>query len=138
MAELVDYFLLGLVDCLVSVCRIVYRSGFKRANYPAILRPNTLAALETLQQHGVLDTEDAEFLCESYQFLRRVEARLRLLNTTARHDLPREGDELAKLAYLLRYDASAKLEAECARYTKQNRRLFDKWAGEVKQKKNNG
>ena len=33
--------------------------------------------------------------------------------------------ELAKLAYLLRFTKSATLEAECARFTKKNRRLFD-------------
>jgi glutamate-ammonia-ligase adenylyltransferase len=93
---------------------------------PTILRPNTLAALESLVQSDFLNEQDAKSLCESYEFLRRVEARLRLLNTTARHDLPREADELAKLAYLLRFDGSAKLESECARFTRRNRRLFEK------------
>ncbi len=96
------------------------------AENPDILQPNTLAALTALKDRGILADEDAEQLSESYKFLRRVEARLRLLNTTARHDLPREGDELAKLAYLLEFDGSATLESECARYAKQNRRLFDK------------
>ena len=82
--------------------------------------------MTALKDRGILADEDAEQLSESYKFLRRVEARLRLLNTTARHDLPREGDELAKLAYLLEFDGSATLESECARYAKQNRRLFDK------------
>lgn len=96
------------------------------AMHPDVLRPNTLAALEALRQHQIMDADDAAFLTESYEFLRSVEARLRLLNTSARHDLPREGDELAKLAYLMRRQASSTLESDCARYTKQNRQLFDK------------
>ena len=85
------------------------------AEQPDILQPNTFAALESLQQAGILPAEEAEFLRDSYRFLRQVEARLRLLDTTARHDLPREADELAKLTYLLRFDSSTKLEAECER-----------------------
>lgn len=97
------------------------------AEQPEILQPNTFAALEALQQAGILPAEEAEFLRDSYRFLRQVEARLRLLNTTARHDLPREADELAKLAYLLGFDNATKLEAECARLTRENRQHFDRF-----------
>ena len=113
----------GTVDIEFIVHALQLRNA---ALHPAILQTNLLASLEALQEHELLGQEDAAALQESYLFLRRVEAHLRLLNTTARHDLPREGDELAKLAYLLRYDGSSKLESDCARYAKQNRKLFDK------------
>ena len=93
---------------------------------PDVLRTNTLNAIEALKQHSLLDGEDADALSESYVFLRKVEARLRLLNTTARHDLPRDREELERLAYLMRFDGTKCLESECARYTRQNRRLFDR------------
>ena len=96
------------------------------ALHPDVLNTNIVSSLEALRRHELLGQEDADSLRESYLFLRRVEAHLRLLNTTARHDLPREGDELAKLAYLLRYDGSSRLEADCAKHAKQNRVLFDK------------
>ena len=111
----------------VDIEFIVQALQLKNASLkPGILKPNTLDALVALHEHEVINSEDAGFLSDSYRFLRRVEARLRLLNTTARHDLPREGDELAKLAYLLQYDASSSLESECAQYAKRNRKLFDK------------
>ena len=91
-----------------------------------MLNCNTFAAIEALEERKLLASEDAASLSHSYRFLRGVEAKLRLLNTTARHDLPREADELAKLAYLLRFDESSTLEAECARCTRRNRQLFDK------------
>lgn len=91
-----------------------------------ILHANTLTALQAFRASGILSEEDAEFLCESYRFLRSVEAKLRLINTTARHDLPREEDELAKLAYLLRFPTSSKLESACAERTRKNRQLFDR------------
>ena len=93
---------------------------------PSVLCPNTFDALSRLVEHGILSAEDGNFLKDSYQFLRRVEARLRLLNTTARHDLPRERDELAKLNYLLRYEGAGRLEKECARFTRENRRMFER------------
>ncbi|MEM9411120.1 MAG: hypothetical protein AAGA30_08410, partial [Planctomycetota bacterium] len=63
------------------------------------------------------------YLIESYQFLRGVEARLRLMNTTARHDLP-SGGELDRLAYLLKIPA-AKLSEKVDEYRRLNRELFD-------------
>jgi glutamate-ammonia-ligase adenylyltransferase len=97
------------------------------AAHPGILLQGTLESLEALAEAGIMDPDESEFFRESYRFLRQVEARLRLLNTTARHDLPREAGELAKLAYLLRFDDSHKLEAECARFTRENRRRFDRF-----------
>ena len=90
-----------------------------------LLQPNTVASLAALEEEGLISTEDCEQLTESYLFLRHVEAMLRLLNTTARHDLPRERDELAKLAYLMRFDHTGHLERECGRHTKRNRHLFN-------------
>ena len=55
----------------------------------------------------------AEFLCSSYRLLRSIEAGLRLMNTTARHDLPEDERELKKLAYLLRASSSSELVQQC-------------------------
>lgn len=92
---------------------------------PQLLSPNTLIALTQLAEQQIIAREASEQLIEGYRFLRRVEAMLRLLNATARHDLPREGDELAKLAYLMQFKHEGQLERECAKFTKLNRKLFD-------------
>ncbi len=94
------------------------------AETPEVFRPGTLVALTALEEAGHLAKDDAEFFRESYRFLRSVEARLRLMNTTARHDLPDDPHELTKLAYLLDAAGPEFLAAECQRYTLENRRRF--------------
>jgi glutamate-ammonia-ligase adenylyltransferase len=89
-----------------------------------VLQPGTIEALSTLADNGYLASEQADFLKESYRFLRSVEARLRLMNTTGRHDLPEDEHELAKLAYLFGSTTGAALAQQCEKYTQENRRLF--------------
>jgi glutamate-ammonia-ligase adenylyltransferase len=55
-----------------------------------------------------------------------VEAGLRLMNTTARHDFPQDDLELRKLAYLLNYDPPDRLAEDCRRYTAENRTRFER------------
>ena len=69
----------------------------------SVLVPGTLDAIERLMACGYLESETGTRLHESYQLLRSVESRLRLMNTTARHDLPEQENRLAKLAFLLNY-----------------------------------
>ncbi len=53
-------------------------------------------------------------------------SRLRLMNTTARHDLPDDPEEQIKLARLLEYPDSEKMRIDCQRLTRENRARFDK------------
>ncbi|MCY2992805.1 MAG: bifunctional [glutamate--ammonia ligase]-adenylyl-L-tyrosine phosphorylase/[glutamate--ammonia-ligase] adenylyltransferase [Planctomycetota bacterium] len=96
------------------------------AEVPAVLVPGTLDAIEALQAAQLLGEEAAAELQKSYRFLRAVEARLRLMNTTARHDLPEHALELKKLAYLLNYADAPALIRDCEQYTRQNRLWFDR------------
>jgi glutamate-ammonia-ligase adenylyltransferase len=93
---------------------------------PSVLAPGTLAALEMLHQTGKLADRDFRFLSESYSFLRSIEARLRLMNTTARHDLPDDPGELAKLAYLLDYPDGQLVHTRCREYMAENRVVFNR------------
>ncbi len=92
---------------------------------PEILVPGTWAALAKLHERGYLSEALFQFFGDAYRFLRGVEARLRLMNTTARHDLPDTPAELAKLAYLLHYDTPEQLEADCVRWTSDVRKRFE-------------
>jgi glutamate-ammonia-ligase adenylyltransferase len=94
------------------------------AENPSVLVPGTLGALEMLHRTGRLADEDFRFLTESYRFLRSIEARLRLMNTTARHEVPDDPRELAKLAYLLDCPDGQRVHAECHDYMAENRRVF--------------
>jgi glutamate-ammonia-ligase adenylyltransferase len=88
--------------------------------------PNTLAALAALAQAEALAREDADFLTRSYRFLRTVEGRLRLMNSTARDKLPDDPTELAKLAHLLRAPSSDSVLADFDRFTHETRARFDR------------
>ncbi len=113
----------GTVDVEFTVQMLQLRHA---AQHPEILVPGTLHAIDTLLDARVLETSDAEYLAESYRFLRSVEARLRLMDTTARHDLPTENTELTKLAYLLNESSARKVVEQCQVYTSENRRHFER------------
>lgn len=116
----------GLVDIefLVQMLQLKHAKA-----HPRIAQPATLAALAALSAAGILSRDDCEFFVSSYRFLRTIQARLRLMSTTARDNLPDEPRELAKLAGLLGYTSAEQLLADCERYTAENRRrcerLFD-------------
>ena len=94
------------------------------ATSPEILAPGTLDAIMTLRKQDYLSSELADYLSKSYRFLRSVESGLRLMNTTARHDLPDDEHELDRLAYLLGYESARSLLDDCREYTRENRKRF--------------
>jgi glutamate-ammonia-ligase adenylyltransferase len=94
------------------------------AEYPQVLVPGTLDALGALHAAGCLDSEERDYFSRSYRFLRSVESGLRLMNTTARHDLPEGEGERKKLAYLLGCSSDKQLMDDCRDYTQENRRRF--------------
>ena len=65
---------------------------------PEVWTPGTVDAIKKLIETGKLDHGLGGSLLRSYQFLRSVEARLRLMNVAARHDLPTQEKALEKLA----------------------------------------
>ena len=93
---------------------------------PDVLVPGTLDAIAALRGRGYLADETADYLSKSYRFLRSVESGLRLMNTTARHDLPDDEHEVDKLAYLLGYESARALLDDCREYTRENRKRFQR------------
>lgn len=96
------------------------------ADNPTVLTPGTLDAAAELRASGCLSDDDFGFLNRSYRFLRSVEAGLRLMNTTARHDMPRSSEELEKLAFLLGYESPEQLARLSEEYRDENRKRFNK------------
>ena len=96
----------------------------------SLLFLGTLAAIDELVSLGFLALTSGRILAENYQFLRGVEARLRLINTTARHDLPTEGVQLHKLAFLLDFasaeDLSESVEAARRNIRQQYTAIFSR------------
>ena len=91
-----------------------------------VLVPGTLDAIETLRKTNCLDDQDATMLHESYVFLRSVESSLRLMNTSARHDLPDDPLELRKLAFLLGTPEPEELVEKCQHFRQENRKRFER------------
>jgi len=113
----------GLVDIEFLVQMLQLKHGRRT---PGVRVPNTLLALEALRDAGRLGDDDFRWFTDSYRFLRTLEGRLRLMNSTARSQLPDEPTELAKLAQLLRCSGSEALLADYERYTRETRQRFDR------------
>ena len=113
----------GIVDIEFLVQMLQLKYGRRNTR---VRSPNTLSALTALAEIDALPSEDAVFLAESYRFLRTVEGRLQLMNSTARDRLPEEPTELAKLAHLLGVPSSDALLADFERYTCETRQRFDR------------
>ena len=88
---------------------------------------NTLDALAALRDAAVVSAADHQLLSDSYRFLRTIEARLRLMNTTARDDLPDQPQELEKLARHLGFASGEALVSRCRETMRHNRELFDRY-----------
>ena len=61
----------------------------------------TLAGLTALEQASILSPHDANFLRAAYRSQRSIEARIRLMDCSGRHEYPESPKEQAKLAFLL-------------------------------------
>jgi glutamate-ammonia-ligase adenylyltransferase len=88
--------------------------------------PGTLPALTALCEAGYLSRGDYDHFSQGYRFQRSVEARIRLMESASRHDLPTDEKDLAKLAYLLDYGDAAALVAQAEFVFTENRRRFNR------------
>jgi glutamate-ammonia-ligase adenylyltransferase len=113
----------GTVDVEFAVQMLQLKHA---AQSPSVLTPGTLDAVAALHEAGYLGDDDFNYFNQSYRFLRSVEAGLRLMNTTARHDMPQNESELKKLAYLLGYESPDPLLAASQKYTHENRNRFNR------------
>lgn len=95
-----------------------------------ILEPGTLPAIGELRRAGIVSPLEASYLQESYQYLRRVESAIRLMNRIARHDLPDDVAGQGRLAMLLREPHADRVLTACDHYRRENRRLFERFFAE--------
>jgi glutamate-ammonia-ligase adenylyltransferase len=117
----------GIVDVefLVQLFQIKYGQQF-----PALRTGNTWEALDNLRQTGLLSEADHATLRGSYDFLRLVESRLRIVHNRSLDELPERPEDLEKLARRLGFEAGPdgsavdKFVEELERHTTQTRGLF--------------
>lgn len=91
--------------------------------------PGTIDSLELLRKIGAIPAEEALLLKDAYNFLRGVESGLRLMNSKARHDLPKDPLELARLAYGLHIPDPTQLQETCDHYRQTVRAIFERVVG---------
>jgi glutamate-ammonia-ligase adenylyltransferase len=113
------------VEFLVQLFQIKYGGAL-----PALRSPNTWEALEALKNAELLAQFEYSMLRESYDFLRQVEGRLRIVHNRSLDELPESADDLEKLARRLGCEAGpegsagARFLALLEHYTRQTREMF--------------
>lgn len=115
----------GLVDVEFAAQFLQLAHGHE---HPTVRTGSTPEALRRLRAAGLLAEAPFEALAEGYDFLRRVELRLRIVHDFPIDHLPEEGPALRQLARRLGYagpDPGGRFLADYARVTAAVRRAFD-------------
>ena len=93
---------------------------------PQILPTGTTGSLLALADAGLLSDQESMTLVNGYRTLRRIEANLRLMNTTARHELPNDPHLMKNLAFLMNETDPQMIVAQCVQTRHNNRMVFNK------------
>ncbi len=115
----------GLVDVEFAVQFLQLAHGH---DHPSIRTGSTPRALALLRAAGLLREAEFEALSRGYEFLRRVELRLRIVHDYATDHLPEGGPVLHQLARRLGYDGAepgSRFLVEYGRVTAAVRRAFE-------------
>jgi glutamate-ammonia-ligase adenylyltransferase len=111
------------IEFLVQLLQLKYGGA------PELRATNTWDALAALHGRGLLSADEYRALLASYDFLRTVESRLRIVHNRSLDELPQAPEGLEKLARRLGFEAGAadagrRFLAELERHTTQTRDLF--------------
>jgi glutamate-ammonia-ligase adenylyltransferase len=104
---------------------------------PEILCPNIWDALDAIRRAGLLSVDDFADLRDSYEFLRAVEGRLRIVQNRTGVGLPEDREELARLAKRLGYepdgsdDVATLFRSDIKRLALRTRSLFEQIVGPI-------
>jgi glutamate-ammonia-ligase adenylyltransferase len=114
----------GLSDVEWTVQLLQQRHGH---DHPGVRTTNTMAALDMLQDSGLLEHRDAAWLRDGYRFLTRVRNRLYLLRQRNVDALPKSPDISERLARSLRFGRGGRqeFEEEYRRHTRHVRRVVE-------------
>ncbi len=112
------------IEFLVQLLQLKYGGAA-----PDLRATNTWDALAALHAAGRLEADEYGALCSSYDFLREVESRLRIVHNRSLDELPPTPEGLQMLARRLGFeagpeDAGHRFLAELERHTSQTRDIF--------------
>ena len=124
----------GLVDVEFLVQMLQLRYGHR---LPALRHRDTLSTLDALRACQVLSREESRLLKRGYQFLRRLENRLRIERDQPVEALERNAEQLTSLARRMGYEGAEAGPRVLAEYHRQREairacysRLFEREQGE--------
>ena len=122
----------GFVDIefLVQYLQLLYGRNYRR-----IRVPGTYNALRALDRERLLNKEDCRALIDSYQFLRQLESRMRIVSNQATSELSRDPAKLWSLARRMEYSdtdlpAGQKLLHDYEGLSRRVRELFLRIVGD--------
>ena len=108
------------VEFLVEMFQLKYGPG-----NPSLRRSNLWDALTALETAGLLTTQEKTALETGYDFLLRLQSRLRLVFNRTMDELPTRADEVDKLVRRLGFESGALFLSLREQHTRQIRALFD-------------
>lgn len=112
------------VEFLVQMFQLAHGS-----EHPELRTSNTWQALVALRQAGLINTEDHATLEAGYNFLLRVQSRLRIVHNRSLNALPDAPDEIEKTARRLCFGNGCRFLAELERHTGGVRGVFQRLLG---------
>src|SRR5262249_31381116 len=107
------------VEFLVQLFQLKYGR-----DVPALRTPNTWQALAALAGGGLLDAGMHAELRAGYDFLLRVQSRLRIVHNRTLDAVPESPEEVEKLARRLGFDSGERFLAELERHRGRVRELY--------------
>jgi glutamate-ammonia-ligase adenylyltransferase len=113
----------GLADVEFLVQALQLKHGGER---PALRIPNTWQALQALAEAGLLSEDERDGLSDGYDFLMRVQSRLRIVHNRTLDAVPEAPDEVEKLARRLGLDGGAKFLEALGQKRARTRELFSR------------
>ncbi len=116
----------GIRDIEFSVQALQLLNGGK---INEIKTPNTIDAIEKLKRHKLLSEKETETFLNAYNFYRKTEHFLQLMNDTQTHSIPAEGETLEKLSSFLNFKTSADFQNKVKKYRKEVSRVFNEITG---------
>ena len=91
---------------------------------PALRVPNTWQALAALRAAGLLAPEEQATLRACYDFLLRVQSRLRIVHNRTLDAVPESAGEVEKLGRRLGFESGGKFLAELEQHRTRTRELY--------------
>lgn len=94
--------------------------------HPDLRSRSTVESLHKAAELGLADPADCELLCAGYEFLRRLEHRMRIVHDRSVHKLPSAATELDKLARRVGYPDGEHLRAAYEHWTEAVRGAYER------------